>query len=441
MHIKIILPSFYDEHGNLVKAKKVFVPCITIRYLAAMVPHHHRVSVVEESVEDIDYDEKVDLVGITVQTFSAERAYDVAAEYKKRGVPVVMGGIHVTAVPDEAALRADAIVVGEAEDTWPELIKDFENNRLKKRYEKPARDSLKNLLYPRFDLIDPQKYIRSFFNPMPLIPIQTGRGCSHNCDFCATTRFYGAKIRHRPTEDIIAEIKQSKATTFFFVDDNLTADYKWAKEFFKAIKPLQIKYHCQMDTLIHAKPELVALAAESGCFHCYVGFESQDPEVLRSVNKRFNQPEEYKNVFRLLNKYNIACYASFIVGFDNDTMGGIKYTVNFLVEQKAAFAAFFPLCPFPGTPLYQRLKSDNRLFFDDWWLHKRELGGKMNHTGIKYADNQTPGYVLSYNALHDFYSYSSMAKRFLPPRKNTMFSFLANMDINRRLRSSFLNLL
>jgi radical SAM superfamily enzyme YgiQ (UPF0313 family) len=114
MHIKIILPSFYDEHGNLVKTKKVFVPCITIRYLAAMVPNHHRVSVVEESVEDLDYDEKVDLVGITVQTFSAERAYDVAAEYKKRGVPVVMGGIHVTAVPDEAALRADAIVVGEA---------------------------------------------------------------------------------------------------------------------------------------------------------------------------------------------------------------------------------------------------------------------------------------------------------------------------------------
>jgi radical SAM superfamily enzyme YgiQ (UPF0313 family) len=441
MHIRIILPSFYDEHGKLVKSKKVFVPCVTIRYLAALVPKQHRVSVVEESVEEIDFDEKVDLVGITVQTFSADRAYDIAAEYRKRGMTVVLGGIHVTAVPDEAALRADAIVIGEAEDTWPELIHDFENNRLQKRYEKPARDSLGNLPHPRFDLMDPKKYIRSFFSPMPLIPIQTGRGCSHDCDFCATTKFYGAKIRHRPIEDILAEIKSSKGHTFFFVDDNLTADYKWAKEFFKALKPLQIRYHCQMDTLVHRKPELVELAANSGCFHAYVGFESQDPEVLKSVNKRFNQPQEYKNVFRLLDKYNIACYASFIVGFDNDTMEGMEYTVNFLIEQKAAFAAFFPLCPFPGTPLYQRLKDNNRLFFDDWWLHKREFREKMNYVGIRYADNQIPGYILSRQALHDFYSYSSIVKRFLPPRKNTMFSFLANIDINHRLRFSSLNLL
>ncbi|MGA2661587.1 MAG: radical SAM protein [Verrucomicrobiota bacterium] len=441
MHIRIILPSFYDEHGKLVKAKKAFVPCVTLRYLAAMVPNHHRVSVVEESVEDINFDEKVDLAGITVQTFSAERAYDVAAEYRKRGVPVALGGIHVTAVPDEAALHADAIVVGEAEDTWPELIEDFEKSALKKRYEKPARDSLKDLPHPRFDLIDPQKYILSLFNPMPLIPIQTGRGCSHDCDFCATTKFYGAKIRHRPIEDIIAEIKYSKGNSFFFVDDNLTADYHWAREFFSAVKPLHIKFHCQMDTLIHTKPELVELAAEGGCFHAYVGFESQDPKVLKSVNKRFNQPEEYKSVFRLLNKYHIACYASFIVGFDDDTLEGIEYTVNFLIEQKAAFGAFFPLCPFPGTPLYQRLKNDHRLFFDDWWLHRREFGEKINHIGIKYADNQTPGYVLSNHALHDFYSYSSIGKRFLPPRRNTLFSFLANIDINHRLRSSFLNVL
>jgi radical SAM superfamily enzyme YgiQ (UPF0313 family) len=441
MNIKLILPSFYNEHGKLVKAKKVFVPCVTIRYLAAMVPARHQVSVLEESVEEIDFDEKVNLVGISVQTFSVERAYDIAAAYRKRGVTVVLGGIHVTAVPDEAALHAEAIVVGEAEDTWPELIRDFENKTLKNRYQSPARDSLANLPYPRFDLLDPRKYVRPLGTSMPLIPIQTGRGCSHDCDFCATTKFYGDKIRHRPIEDIIAEIKRTKADTFFFVDDNLTADYKWAEEFFKAIKPLQIKFHCQMDTLLHHKPELVELAANSGCFHCYVGFESQDPEVLKSVNKRFNQPEQYKEVFRVLNKYDIACYASFIVGFDNDTLEGVDYTVNFLIEQKAAFAAFFPLCPFPGTPLHGRLKASNRLFFDDWWLHKREMRERINHVGIKYADGQTPGYVLTRQALQAFYSYSSIARRFWPPKRNTLFSFLASVNINHRLRASFLDVL
>ncbi len=441
MDIKLILPSFYDEHGRLVRAKKVFVPCLTLRYLAGLVPKGHRVTVVEESVEEINFNEKPDLVGISVQTFSVERAYDVAAEYRKRGVPVVLGGIHVTAVPEEAELHGDAVVVGEAEDSWPELIRDFENRKLKKRYEIPRRDALANLPLPRFDLLDPSKYIRPFSSRMPLIPIQTGRGCSHDCDFCATTKFYGEKLRHRPIEDIIKEIRNSGANTFFFVDDNLTAEYKWALEFFKAIKPLGIKFHCQMDTLIHHRPELVEQAAASGCFHAYVGFESQDPQVLRSVNKRFNQPEEYKEVFRLLNRHHIACYASFIVGFDNDTLEGAKYTVNFLVAQKAAFAAFFPLCPFPGTPLYERLKQANRLFLDDWWLHRNTLKEKINHVGIKYSDGQSPGYVLSREALREFYSLSSIGRRFLPPRQNTLFSFLANLNINRRLRHSAWDLL
>jgi radical SAM superfamily enzyme YgiQ (UPF0313 family) len=276
---------------------------------------------------------------------------------------------------------------------------------------------------------------------MPLIPIQTGRGCSHDCDFCATTKFYGDKIRHRPIGDILREIQRSGATDFFFVDDNLIAEHAWAREFFKAIKPLKIRFHCQMDTLVHTKPELVELAAESGCFHAYVGFESRNPEALSDMNKRFNKPDEYKHVFQLLDKYHIACYASFIVGFDGDTIEGIEYTVKFLIEQKAAFAAFFPLCPFPGTPLHQRLKEKNRLFFEDWWLHRREEREKINHLGIKYPDGETPGYKLTCHALDDFYSMSSIARRFLPPRRNTLFSFLANVDINRRLGTSFLNLL
>ena len=441
MHVKLILPSFYNEYGTLVKSKKVFVPCVTIRYLAAMVPPQHRVSVLEESVQEINFDEPVDLVGISVQTFSVERAYDIAAEYRKRGITVVLGGIHVTAVPDEAEPHADAIVVGEAEETWPQLIRDFENKALKKRYQTTEKVSLVNLPFPRFDLLDPTKYVRPSSNALPLIPIQTGRGCSHDCDFCATTKFYGDKIRHRPIGDIIEEIKRSKTDTFFFVDDNLTADHNWAREFFTAIKPLGIKFHCQMDTLLHHKPELVEMAAQSGCFHCYVGFESHDPQVLKSVNKRFNQPEQYKEVFRVLYKNDIACYASFIVGFDNDSFEGIDYTVQFLVEQKAGFAAFFPLCPFPGTPLHARLKASGRLFFDDWWLHKREMREKMNPTGIKYADGQIPGYVLTRRALNSFYSYPSIARRFWPPKKNTMFSFLANVNIHHRLGKSFLDVL
>lgn len=209
MKIKIINPTIYNEHGKPVKIKQATTPNLTVYYLAGMVPTKHVVSVVEENVQDINFEEAVDLVGITTNTANVERAYQIAETYRRRGIKVVMGGIHASTLPEEAAEHADAVVVGEAEDSWPEVIRDAENNRLRPRYQRPPRSSLEGLSTPRFDLMDGSKYVRMPFRSSPLIPINTSRGCPHACEFCSVSQFWGRKIRYRPVNEVIEEIKKS----------------------------------------------------------------------------------------------------------------------------------------------------------------------------------------------------------------------------------------
>ena len=429
MDITIILPTIRDEYEVLIKKKRATVPNLTIFYLAAFVPQGHNVTVVEEVVEDIDFDVPTDLVALSVLTLNSNRAYEIAYEYRKRGVTVVMGGIHPSLLPDEAAEHADSVVIGEAEDTWPRLIDDFQHGAMRHTYREVKRESLANLPHPRYSLIKSNKYLRNLRSRSPIIPIQTSRGCPFNCDFCSVTRFWGREVRYRPIEDVVQEISASHGKTFFFTDDNFLSNPERTMKICKAIKPLKIKWVCQLDTNAYKHKEIIKAMADGGCFIAFLGFESLNPSRLRSMNKGFNKPENYSELFRVFSRYGIAIYASFIFGADGDSPETVLSTVNFLVANKAKSAAFFPLAPYPGTELYRRMNETGRLPSEKWWLSN-------DSERIKYGPNEKSGIELTRMAYKSFFSYPSIIKRFFPPKKNILFPLMYNLIVNKKFKKS-----
>jgi radical SAM superfamily enzyme YgiQ (UPF0313 family) len=432
--IKIINPTIYDENGKLVKLKRATMPNLTVFYLAGLVPKQHEVSIVEENIQDVDINEPVDLVGITTNTFNIERAYQLTGQYRERGVKTVLGGIHASLLPDEAGLHADSVVVGEAEDAWPQVIRDAERGELRCRYQTEHRPSLERLANPRYDLMDYSKYVRDPFRKSPLIPVNTSRGCPHDCSFCTVSLYWGRKLRFRPVDEVIEEIKRTGGDTFFFTDDNFFANADRARELCEALIPLRIKYFCQMDALVYLRPELIKLAAKSGCMLSYIGFESLSPANLKAARKGFNRPEEYATLFKSFRKNGIQIYASLIFGFDADNKDLADETVRFLIKHNAALAAFFPLCPFPGTKLYAQLTNEGRIVDRHWWLTKSQNAGTSNR--IRYSDGQPSGMELCKQAMPKFYSKTSIARRFCLPRKNTLFPLITNILIHYRIKKS-----
>jgi radical SAM superfamily enzyme YgiQ (UPF0313 family) len=433
MKVRIILPSCYDETRQILKVNRVVFPNLTTLHLAALVPHQHAVSVVDESLQEIPFDDPVDLVGISVNTPNATRAYAVADEYRKRGVRVIMGGIHASFLPEEAAQHADAVVVGEAEDAWPAALRDAESGNLQPRYQCPPRDSLAGLPHPRFDLLDSAKYVHLPFCNSAMIPIQTSRGCPHSCDFCSVTKFWGRKLRFRPVAEIVEEVKLSGGDTFFFTDDNFIANHDRARELLDALTPLRIKYFCQLDTTVSRQPEMVERLARSGCMLAFIGIESLRPESLSQMKKGFNKPQEYEHLFSLFRKSGITIYASIIVGAEGDNINSVDDTVRFLVQHKAGIAAFFPLTPFPGTTLYESLRAQGRLLHDQWWLSDDYATRFMR---IRYESETDSNVRLRQRAMDGFYAWPAVARRFTPPRKGTLLPFLINIEIKKRLRKS-----
>ena len=431
MNIKIILPTSYGYKNRLNKAKKAIIPNLGIRYLAGMVPAEHSISVVEEVVEDLNFDEVVDLVTISVNAFNARRAYEVSKEYKSRGKTVVMGGIHASACYQEALQHADTVVIGEADDIWPQVIDDFIHKRLKRIYRSEPRNDLCNLPQPRYDLIDNSKYLKFPFEKRAIFPIETSRGCPHNCEFCSVSIFWGKKLRHRPIEDVICAIKRSGAKTFLFTDDNFFSDYERAKRLCKALIPLKIEYICQVTTSIVNRPELIRLAANSGCIMVYVGFESIRTESLKNAGKAFNRPEAYHRLCSLLNKSGINVYASMMLGFDGDHYITIRETLDNLTKWKVSSAAFFELIPFPGTALYNRLKSEDRLLDDQWWLSQDDESYIVR---IRHDESQVSGINLRNRALDQFFSMGSIIRRFFPPRKGMLLPLYMNIMVKNKLR-------
>ncbi len=427
MNIRLIYPTFYTPEGRLFQPPRALVPPLSVLLLAALVPPPHRVAITDETVEPVDFESPADLVGITTTSINVRRAYELADQYRRRGVPVVLGGIHASVRPDEAGAHADSLVLGEAEDAWPELLRDLESGALRPTYARPRRDSLAGLPQPRYDLIRPDRYLRPPFSRLPILPVQTARGCPHNCDFCSVTRFWGTHIRTRPIDEVVAEIRASGGRTFLFTDDNFFARPARTLALCEALAPLRIRFLCQIDTTLHRKHELIRAAARAGCFMAFVGMESLNPVSLAHYNKRFNKPEEYARLIRALRARRIAVFASLMFGLADDTPDTVDTTVAFLIRNRVDLAAFFRLTPLPGTALYERLAAAGHLEDPQWWLH---LGTGLR-TLIRYDRPGPASDVLVKRANRRFFSWPSMARRLagFPPR---FVPLLLNMSARRK---------
>ncbi len=413
MKIMLIQPAQLDNFGNPIKYKFGIMPSGTLANIAALTPNNIDISVIDESIDTINYDEDVDLIGISSLTCQAPRAYQIAKEFKKRNKTVIMGGVHATILPQEVLNHVDSVVIGEAENIWPKVISDFQKNKkLKTTYKNKVLPDLQKLLIPRFELTNYNKCIKPLFSKTPAIPIFTTRGCPFNCSFCSVKKLLGNAFRTKPVENVLKEIEASKAKSFFFTDDNIMGDEKHAEQLFKTITPLKIRWMSQFSTHVLHKPKLVELAGKSGCYEVILGIESINSDNLKNINKQFNKPDEYKNLFKLLKDNDINPHVQILFGMDNDTEEVFKRTIEFLLENDVNFIHISIITPFPGTDLYKQLEKEKRIFTKDW--------SKYDITKVVFHPKNITIEQLE-NAVRDghkqFYSYGNIMRRIWKFRK------------------------
>lgn len=333
---------------------------LSIGVLAALTPPDWQRTFYDDRLEPIDYDQPTDLAAISIETFTARRGYQIAQEYRRRRVPVVIGGYHASFCPEEVLEHADAVCVGEAEGVWGNILRDVTAGRLLRVYSCSPSPGLSGVRTDR-GIFRGKNYFK-------IAMVETGRGCRFRCNFCSITAFYKATYRRRPVVEIIDEIRQLKEKIIFFVDDNVIGDVKSAKELFHALKPLGIQWIGQASVNAAADAELLDLMAGSGCRGLLVGFESLNPENLTSVGKAINETIDYEQALRAFRQRGILIYGTFMFGLPADSARLICDTVRFAEKQKLFLAALNHLVPFPGTPLYSVYQEEGRLVYGRWWL-------------------------------------------------------------------------
>jgi radical SAM superfamily enzyme YgiQ (UPF0313 family) len=382
--------------------------------LAALTPDVWEVSIVDENVEAIDYADSPDLAAISLMTPLAKRGYDIADKFRKRGVPVVLGGVHPTTMQKEAELHADAVVLGEAEKTWLRVLDDFEKGAIEPFYQPSGFCKLDGLPVPRRELLRRKSYF--FVNTL-----QTTRGCPFDCEFCSVTSFYGRTYRTRPVRDIIDEIERMEKGFLFFVDDNICGNHVYAKALFEALVPLNIRWFSQSSLGIVKDAKLLDLARKSGCKGLFIGFESLSQDSLQAMGKSINRVAEYRDAVKTIHAHGIGIQGSFIFGTDYDDQSVFSDVMRFIEKIRLEAALFSILTPFPGTRIRERLLKENRILHDNWEKYD------MNHV-VFQPKKMTPaelqrGFNWAYDKL---YGYGSILKRLFPFGRNTLFFGIQN---------------
>ncbi len=330
----------------------------TLQKIAGLTPNNHQVKIVDLRYEDIDFNEQYDLVGISCTTTQAFYCYDTADKFRSKGVCVVIGGYHATALPEEAKQHADSVVIGEAEETWPRLLKDFENGRLKP-------------FYKNSEPIKPEKIRpadREAGGNFPSVAgIEASRGCPVGCEFCAVSNIVGGKkFRPRKVEDVIDEIKSIKTKWLYFFSPSMTINPKYSKSIFKEMKDLDKKFTCFGNIDVLGKDEeLLALSSEAGCQSWFVGFESVNQENINYLGKN-NKVEDYKKSVKKIHRYGMHVIGAFVFGLDKDTQDVFDKTVKMVSSLDIDTPDFTILTPYPGTPLFDRLEREGRILTRDW---------------------------------------------------------------------------
>jgi radical SAM superfamily enzyme YgiQ (UPF0313 family) len=327
--------------------------------LAGLTPAEIDVRLIDENVESIDLAAPADFVAISCMTASAPRAYEVADAFRERGIPVVMGGIHPSVMPDEAGKHADAVAIGEAEPIWATIVHDLAADRLRARYQAEDWADLTGMPLPRRDLLRTERYLSTNI-------VQTARGCPYGCSFCSVTPVFGTKYRFRPIPEVIEEIRTLKGRWIGFVDDNIVGHPRRAKELFEALIPLRVKWIGQADLSLAGDAEMLALAKRSGCQTVFMGLESLSIENLQAAGKVPNLRCDMGEAVDRIQEAGIEIVGSFVLGLDGDDVGVFQKTAEFAEKHHLMAAQFAALTPLPGTATREQLLQEGRIFDSDW---------------------------------------------------------------------------
>ena len=443
-------PRNNPYHLTASERRAVWFPKLSLPTIAAYTPETWDVDLVDEAVEDIDFDHPCDMVGLSIMTCYAPRAYEIAAEFRKRGKTVIMGGVHPTYCPDEALQHADAIVCGEAEDLWPQLVADYEAGMMQRMYKMTSFPSLERYKSPRVELLSPDAYMTrqcSF----------TTRGCHFDCEFCSVSPFNGKTTRRRPVQEVVTELQNVQrwirselvermrdeplwkafltalrirvgiedGSIVAFVDDLHNSNRAYCRELWTALKPLKIKWGCQSTLFLGDDEEMVKLAAESGCVSVFVGMESLDEDCLDETNKSFNRVHKFSQEIKMFHDHGIMVNPGIVFGFDNDDESVFERAVDFLTRNQVELAYFNILTPLPGTALFDRYNNAGRIFDRDW----SKYDGK--HV-VFQPSRMTPEQLQDgfYWANHQFYSLPSIWRRL----SGTSQRLVARWEMNREFR-------
>jgi len=365
LRIALISPKgpLYRHRGGIWKQSLRYQP-LTLTTLAALIPADvpHEVALYDEGITEVPLDLEADLVGLTVITGTAVRAYELARHFRARGMTVVLGGPHVTLIPDDAQPHADAVVVGYAEESWPQLLRDVQAGALQRRYVQGAGLDIGGRPFPRRDLLPSRHFLTSNV-------FEATRGCVHPCDFCVVPTAWGRKPYQKPVAEVVADIRQHGARKLIFVDLNLIADRRYAVQLFTALIPLRLQWYGLATVLMADDDELLALAQASGCKGLLMGLESLSTANLKGNHKGFNSPERYARVVERLHAHGIALQGCFVFGLDEDRPDVFLETAEFAVQARIDLPRFAVVTPFPNTPLFRRLDAEGRILTRNWELY------------------------------------------------------------------------
>ena len=329
--------------------------------LSALTPPDIQRCLYDERLEAIPFDDPTELVASTCDIYGAKRAYEIASEYRRRGVQVALGGFHPSLCPDEAGGYADSVIIGDAEDTWPDVIQDARDGMLQPIY-RSGFSGFENSVAD-YRIFDGKRY-------GPVRVAEYNRGCRFACDFCSIRAMYNGKIRRRSLGELLDEIERSRKHHLVFADDNLYADKASLGELLRGLQSLKVRWSCQISSDVVRDPALVAHMAEAGCVSVTIGIESLDAANLDQMHKSW-MGLDLRRVIRSFQEHGILVYGTFVLGYDHDTPEAFDRILEFAMNSNLFLANFNPLVPTPGTPLYDRLKAENRLLYDKWWLDPR----------------------------------------------------------------------
>ncbi len=418
MKITLISPKgpLYRHRGGIFGKSLRYQP-LTLTTLSALVPPEldAEITLIDESIGEIPAEIDADLVGMTLITGTAARAYELSKRLRARGVTVVLGGPHVTLNPLEAENHADSIVVGYAEQTWPELLRDFAAGAMKPRYDQAADFTLDTPVFPERDRFPKGKFLTQAV-------FEATRACAHACDFCVAPAAWGRRQYQKPVDHVVEDIRRTGTKKALFVDLNLVSDRRYARALFTALIPLNIRWYGLATSLIGRDPELMELMARSGCAGLLIGFETVAEAGLGAMRKGFNTPAHYAQLIDDLHRLGIAVNGTFVFGGDADTTDTFRETTEFVLETGIDLPRFAVLTPFPGTPLHARLEAEGRILTRDWELYDGQ------HVVFQPKGMSIRALELGHEAAwKKVYSWRAVAKRTLRAGRQAPLAFTSNL--------------